>query len=105
MTNLSQTLKAFREKFTPKSRLTEKPITQDGKTFGVIYENQNCTLEDIESFLSQSIKSACEEMIVEEYLIPSGLSSEEEEEVGAYKAVYDSARQDQLERFYRILTK
>ncbi len=100
MTNLSQTLKAFRERFLNpdlfSSRSVFHPKYDDGK-IGLM-------AMDLETFIAQSIKSACEEMIVEEiqskkYADPFLL----EKIVETYKEGYKQARQDQLERLKNIL--
>jgi hypothetical protein len=57
---ISQKLKEQREriieeieKLAPKSKLSENPISEDGKTYGIIWENSDVTLQDIINKLKQ----------------------------------------------------
>ncbi len=101
--SLSQTLKAFREKFGD-----EKEMCCCGREYCYPGSQENNIIRPFEVFLTQSIKSACEEMIVEERkrkmennigdCISCGFTFRNCQCDG-----YNLSRQDQLERLKNIL--
>ncbi len=96
MTNLSQTLKAFREKF-PLIGCDERDFEGAGMK------------EEVEEFIAESIKSVCEEMVVGKRITleeAPDLITQPKETLNWYVDLgYEHARQDQLERLNRILEK
>ncbi len=109
MTNLSQTLKAFREKILPPPKddikemialreiIGEKVTATEIRLYSQSYEHLVKKYKEIEEFIAESIKSACEEMIVEEKNWDDWIRDENGLEG------YKCARQDQLERLKNIL--
>ncbi len=94
MTSLKEKLELFREKFRP----IDFCHTGENKMQYVEYVR-----DDMELFLSQTVKELLEEMVVGSRELGQSAPPGLDEKLETFKEGYNSARQDQLERLKKIL--